>query len=222
MQVAVNGNSPEAVEFVSPELRDEISEAFEMEGLMDQSAEARIIAAINKGNERLQAEQKATAIELRELGEEFRETKRDVLDLKEWKKTITDDKQATGRTAKDSVIRYTIGSLIAAVFTLLGIVGTIIFRPAPTPPTAVEAPQGQGNVTSQDMKELIKRIDQMVEARESEPAQVIKVPQRNKPRRPPGPPLGPGARNGEIWADHLLPLYGSARAPDLPVMERRF
>lgn len=114
-----------------------------------------------------------------------------------------DTKEKDVRKVRDKLLD------VAVILLLGGLLASAVmyFRsPVPTPAD----PQAGVN----------KKIDELIEemrtdraARENEPAQTIKVPQRGKRRPPPGPQLGPGARykNGDVIADR--PALASLRIP---------
>lgn len=209
MQPALNGSGPGEglVDYVPTDLREEFAAIFESEGMMTESAENRLLTAINKNHGEVRGDIRALESKMGELDDQVRDTKRDVGDLKEWKKTVTEDKQATGRTAKDSVIRYTIGGLVAAVFTLLGVVGTVILRPTlPTPAPAAVQPATQGSITRQELKEILEEMRGDREA-------LKPATSKPKPKAAPEPQRLNQLKERDFVVDSTLPIYAHLLPP---------
>jgi hypothetical protein len=125
-----------------------------------------------------------------------------------------EQRASVAQRLKMHAVTTTIGVVIAIA------VGFVIVKPpSPAEQRQIEELQQQ-NAQLKIEVENLKKVQ--VAAPVDEPAQTIKVPQRNKPRRPPGPPLGPGAayKNGDVIANPNLdyPLFSSHR-PTLPMME---
>jgi hypothetical protein len=185
-----------------------------MEGLMNESAEHRIMAAIGKNHEEVLKK-------VDSLTDKYHATDKRVTSLEDQLEVLhTDradkirDRRQDFRKIKDVLLQIAVVLVLTGLLTL-----GIQYVKRGTPETA---PQGQqGAATSQDVRDLIDEIRTDREARESEaPAKTIKVPPgKAKPRGPAPNPLI--QRNDQReWADQFSRSYiGTVR---LASLEMRF
>jgi hypothetical protein len=189
-----NGHSarpPVLVEYVPEPLRKRIEQAFEEEGIMEQSAERRILEALNANHKELTTTLHGHNLRLTLVEE-------DIKDFKKLQEDAADDRRDTKRLAKGSAIGAAMTLVVAAVMGFYGL-------------RAPSAPEVKQDTTiSNKLDELIKVMTPKREEPAEQPAPASVPAKRGK--RPPAlvlpvSPFGPGARlrEGEIITTERSP-----------------
>jgi hypothetical protein len=224
MQVATNGRSPASpgpwVDCVPKALRAEIADAFESEGLMQQSVEDRIMNALGKNHAEMREDIRGVEARVQDDIRGLRTSMTDI--LTQFNGTngtpgvFTRIKLLEEHTGKSATLwRHAKAAIITAIVTaaVTFVLGRVLL-----PSWSADAEQIRA--LQQQLKEAEQKIEAQAAATddEPEPVQPARPAKRtNKPRRSPAPPLGPGqSRNQDVWADQSSRFYGSAQLASLP------
>jgi len=201
-----NGHSrmpPTVFDYVPEPLRKRIEVAFEEEGMMEQSAERRILEAINANHREL-------TNTLHGHDNRLVLVEAEVKDFKQAQADAAEERRQTTRLVKGAIITSLVGILIGVFASFYG--------PRAAPPPAVQETVKQEAANASDLKDLIKEIRQDREDRKAEQA-TVNVPQtksRTTKPRPPGPFLNQ-LRDGEMRANEKVwDTYASLRYLSTP------
>jgi len=202
-----NGAAPPAFKHIPPDLRKEISEILEMEGMMETSAENRILT-------RMDGHHKETLSEIGELKEKIHgHDKRLTLveasvgKLEDAEKTAGEERRSNGRMVKGALVASIMGIIVSALMSVYG----------PGSRAVPEVKQDAAAISTQ-LKELIDVIKQDREDRkttETQPANTLSPKPRHSRVQRPEPVPGPGARlrEGETIAPDPFALpYATLRS----------
>jgi len=224
-----NGHSPTPpllVEYVPDPLRKQIEQVFEEEGLMQETAERRILEVLNANHKETQTsisdlkdtlhdhDKRVTLVEkdvkeLKDVAADIDTLKKvadDVDGLKTAAKDAADERRNTSRLVKAAIVGSVMSIVIGALVSVYG-------TRAPVVQEVKEAKQD----AKQDTAELTTQLKELIEVLKlkTEQAPAKTAAPKGQTRRSPGPGPGPGAslREGELIAprDHLPPIIGSNR-----------
>ena len=227
-----NGSAPAIYKHVPSELRDDISHILETEGMMNESAENRILKRIDDNH-------KETLSELRELQDTLHDhdkrlvlVEKDVAGLKEVAndidtlKSVAADVGALKTAAKDAAderrntSRLVKAAIVGSVMSI--IIGALVSVYGTRAPVVQEVKEAKQDV-KQDTAELTTQIKELIEALKAKtPAPVNTSTPKARSRQRPEPVPGPGARLRDDTlhanSDPPLPIIGLNAVP-LPVMK---
>ncbi len=199
--VGGNGSMAAAYPHVPPDLRRDISHILDSEGLMESSAESRILARIDKNHSETLGGIADLKDEIHSHDTRLTVVELDIKGFKDDAKIAAGERRNNGRIVK--------GALVASIASI--VIGALMSVYGPSSRAVPEVKQDAAAISSQ-LKELIEvikqdRDDRKVEAPVNTPRPTTRG--HSTPRHP-EPMPGPGARlrDGEIITIEKVPRSG--------------